>query len=117
KGELQRSIDRAFDAGRGNTWALVGMAFLAVAREGLESLFFLLAAFQQEFSRLPAIGAVAGLAVAIVLGIGLYKGAVRMNLQRFFRVTGVLIIFVAAGLVAAALKSLHEAGLWNHLQA
>lgn len=117
KGELQRSIDRAFDQGGGRTWALVGMAFLAVAREGLESLFFLLAAFQQQFSRLPAVGAVLGLAVAIFFGVGLYRGAVRMNLQRFFRITGVLIIFVAAGLVAAALKSLHEAGLWNQLQA
>lgn len=116
KGDLQRSVDRAF-AGGGRTWALVAMAFLAVAREGLESLFFLLAAFQQEFSRLPAVGAVAGLAVAIALGVGLYRGSVRMDLQRFFRVTGVLIIFVAAGLVAGALKSLHEAGLWNHLQA
>ena len=115
KGQLQASIDRAFAQG-GTPWALVGMAFLAVLREGLESLFFLLAAFQQTFSRLPAIGAVAGLAVAIALGIGLYKGAVRMDLRRFFQITGVLIIFVAAGLVAGALKSLHEAGLWNHLQ-
>ena len=115
KGQLHASIDRAFAQG-GTPWALVGMAFLAVLREGLESLFFLLAAFQQTFSKLPAIGAVTGLAVAIALGIALYKGAVRMDLRRFFQMTGILIIFVAAGLVAGALKSLHEAGLWNHLQ-
>ncbi len=116
KGELQRSIDRAMEKGDRWTWALVGMAFLAVAREGLESLFFLLAIVQQDPTRVALIGAAVGLLLAVALGVGLYYGSVRMNLQRFFRITGVFIIFVAAGLLAGALAKLHEAGVWNHLQ-
>lgn len=117
KAGLQQSIDRAMARGDRWTWALVGMAFLAVAREGLESLFFLLAIVQQDATGHAIAGAALGLAVAVALGVGLYHGSVRMNLQLFFRWTGVLIIFVAAGLAAAALKSLHEAGIWNQLQA
>lgn len=116
KGELQRSIDRAMDKGDGWTWALVGMAFLAVAREGLESLFFLLAIVQQDPTRVALGGAALGLALAVATGFGLYYGSVRLNLQRFFRVTAVFIIFVAAGLLAGALAKLHEAGIWNGLQ-
>ncbi|MFT4196488.1 MAG: FTR1 family protein [Pseudoxanthomonas sp.] len=117
KGELQRSIERALHKGDGWTWALVGMAFLAVAREGLESLFFLLAIVQQDPTRVALAGAALGLALAVALGFGLYYGSIRMNLHRFFRLTGVFIVFVAAGLLAGALAKLHEAGVWNHLQA
>lgn len=117
KGELQRSIDRAMDKGDGWTWALVGMAFLAVAREGLESLFFLLAIVQQDPTRVALAGAALGLLLATGLGAGLYYGSIRMNLQRFFRITGIFIIFVAAGLLAGSLAKFHEAGIWNHLQA
>lgn len=117
KAGLQQSIDRAMARGDRWTWALVGMAFLAVAREGLESLFFLLAIVQQDTTGTAITGAALGLLVAIALGVGLYHGSVRMNLQVFFRWTGVLIILVAAGLAAGALKSLHEAGIWNQLQA
>ncbi|MFT3762655.1 MAG: FTR1 family protein [Pseudoxanthomonas sp.] len=118
KGELQQSIDRALEkGGNGWTWGLVGMAFLAVAREGLESLFFLLAIMQQDPTRVALVGASLGLALAVALGFGMYYGSIRMNLQRFFRITSVFIIFVAAGLLAGALTKLHEAGVWNHLQA
>lgn len=115
KGELQASVARALGhAGQG--WALIGMVFLAVAREGLESVFFLLAVFQQSRGWQAPLGALAGLAVAVVLGVGLYSGGVRLNLRRFFRWTGVFILLVAAGLVAGVLRKFHEAGLWNHLQ-
>jgi high-affinity iron transporter len=116
RAELQRSVDRALARGDGWSWALVSMAFLAVAREGLESLFFLLAIVQQDPTRVALVGAALGLLLAIALGLALYYGAIRMNLQRFFRLTGVFIIFVAAGLLAGALGKLHEAGVWNHLQ-
>ena len=126
KGQLQHSVDAALrprSAGRGNTgrdgagWALVGTVFLAVGREGLESVFFLLATFQQgEGWALPA-GAVLGLLCAVGVGYGLYRGGVRLNLRLFFRWTGVFIIFVAAGLVASGLRAFHEAGVWDGLQA
>jgi high-affinity iron transporter len=101
----------------GSTIALVAMAFLAVLREGFETSVFLLAAFQNSTDSTAAgFGAVLGLAVAIGIGIGLYRGGVRINLTRFFRVTGIVLVFVAAGLLATAAHTAHEAGWINGLQ-
>ncbi|MBB1601187.1 iron uptake transporter permease EfeU [Variovorax sp. UMC13] len=118
KGQLHASIDRALaQENGGQAWALIGMVFLAVAREGLESVFFLLAIFQQSSGWEAPVGALAGIAVSVVLGYGLYAGGVRLDLRRFFRYTGVFILLVAAGLLAGVLRKLHEGGVWNHLQA
>ncbi|CAN5350017.1 FTR1 family protein [soil metagenome] len=116
KSQLQASIDKATVHTDGQGWALIGMVFLAVAREGLESVFFLLAVFQQSSGWEAPAGALAGIAVSAAVGYGLYSGGVRLNLRRFFRLTGLFILLVAAGLVASVLRKLHEAGLWNHLQ-
>lgn len=115
--QVRQSIDAALQGSENQGWTLTGMAFLAVAREGLESVFFLLATFQQDGGWAASVGAAAGLAVAGAAGLGLYTGGIRLNLARFFQVTGGLILFVAAGLLASSLRSLHEAGLWNGLQA
>ncbi len=96
--------------------ALVAMAFFAVAREGLESVFFLLASFQQDVGIEAPIGAVLGLCAAVAVGVLIFRGGSRLNLRRFFRWTGVLILLVAAGLLAGVVRSLHEAGFWNGLQ-
>ena len=119
KAELHAGIDAALDAsrGQGGAWALIGMAFFAVAREGLESVFFLLAIFQQSPGPAAPLGALAGIAVAVALGLGIYWGGVRLNLHKFFRYTGIFILFVAAGLMAGVVRNLHEAGVWNWLQA
>ncbi|MVW71671.1 iron uptake transporter permease EfeU [Bordetella sp. 15P40C-2] len=116
KGELQHSVDHALAGGRGRAWALIGVVFLAVAREGLESVFFLLAIFQQSAGWQAPLGAITGLLCAIAIGYGIYSGGLRLNLRRFFRLTGVFILFVSAGLLAGALRKFHEAGVWNHLQ-
>lgn len=116
KGELQSGIEKALGGGEGQGWALIGMIFLAVAREGLESVFFLLAIFQQSAGWEAPVGALAGIAVSVVIGYGLYSGGVRLDLRRFFRLTGLFILLVAAGLLAGALRKFHEAGLWNHWQ-
>jgi high-affinity iron transporter len=117
KGELQASIDKALTKGAdGQGWALIGMVFLAVAREGLESVFFLLAVFQQSSGWEAPVGALAGIAVSVAIGWGLYSGGVRLDLRRFFRYTGLFILLVAAGLLAGVLRKLHEGGVWNHLQ-
>jgi high-affinity iron transporter len=101
----------------GSTMALVGMAFLAVLREGFETSVFLLAAFQDATDTAAAgAGAVLGLVAAIAIGLGLYRGGVRINLTRFFRVTGLVLVFVAAGLLATAAHTAHEAGWINGLQ-
>ncbi|WP_347267470.1 iron uptake transporter permease EfeU [Paracoccus sp. (in: a-proteobacteria)] len=117
KSELHASIDEALaHKGPAGTWALIGMVFLAVAREGLESVFFLLAIFQQSQGPAAPIGALLGLAVAIAAGWAIYAGALRLDLRRFFRWTGVFILLVAAGLLSTSLRALHEAGLWNGMQ-
>lgn len=102
---------------RGSAMALVAMAFLAVLREGFETSVFMLAAFQDATDTTAAgAGAVIGLVAAIAIGIGLYRGGVRLNLNRFFRFTGLILVFVAAGLLATSLHTAHEAGWFNTLQ-
>lgn len=113
--DLRRTIDTAL-TGSGAAWALVGMAFFAVAREGLESVFFLLAIFQQSTEPTVPLSALAGVIVSVVFGIGIFYGGLRIKLGRFFRWTGAFILVVAAGILAGALRSLHEAGIWNALQ-
>ncbi|MGZ5299853.1 MAG: FTR1 family iron permease, partial [Actinomycetota bacterium] len=116
KGSLERSAESALKLG--STWALVGMAFFAVLREGLETAVFLLAVFGS--SNDPAAtgtGAVLGVAVATGLGFAIYRGGVRINLSRFFRFTGLVLVLVAAGLLASAAHTAHEAGWMNVLQA
>ena len=116
KQQVQQSVQAALNRGNGQGWALVGMAFLAVAREGLESVFFLIAVFEQSPSWRMPVGALLGLAAAAVIGTLIYQGGIRLNLAKFFRYTGVFLIVVAAGLLAGSLRALHEAGVWNHLQ-
>jgi high-affinity iron transporter len=114
KGELQAGVDRALTDG--GMWGLSALAFLAVIREGIETALFLLgqvtAAVEADagaFSTL--LGAVAGLIIAVALGYGFYRGARVINLQTFFRWTGVALIFIAAGLLSNAVHELIEAGL------
>jgi len=114
--ELQGSIDRAFDGHEASSFALIGMIFLAVAREGLESVFFLLAVFQQSSGAEAPLGALLGILAAAVIGYGIYAGGIKLNLRRFFRWTGIFILIVAAGILAGSVKALHEAGVWNGLQ-
>lgn len=116
KAQLEEAVDSALQKGNSSGWALIMMVFLAVAREGLESVFFLLAAFQQDVGYAPPLGAMLGLGTAVVLGMLIYWGGVRLNLASFFKWTSLFIIFVAAGLAAGAIRAFHEAGLWNHFQ-
>ncbi|GAA3342931.1 hypothetical protein GCM10017714_33400 [Curtobacterium pusillum] len=107
--ELEASATEAL--GRGTAWALAGMAFLAVLKEGFETAVFLLATFQASSDTgLAALGAVIGIAGAVVIGYGIYTGGVRLNLSKFFTGTGIFLVFVAGGLVLTVLRRAHEAG-------
>lgn len=98
----------------GSAWALVGMAFFAVLREGLETAVFLLAAFDASGNAAASgVGATLGVVAAVLLGWGIYRGGVRINLNRFFLATGMVLVVVAAGLVMTALHTAHEAGWLN----
>ncbi|MBV8789406.1 MAG: FTR1 family protein [Mycobacterium sp.] len=110
KGELEREARQAIN--RGGALALVGMAFLAVLKEGFETSVFLLAAAETSHGSrwFAALGGAAGIAVSVAPGAGLYFGGLKINLGRFFRVTGVFLVLIAAGLVLGALRTAHEAG-------
>jgi len=109
KGELETAAAGALATG--SSKALVLFAFLAVLREGFETAVFLLAAFQNSISPVQAVGGIAlGIAAAIVLGYLVYRGGTRLNLSRFFRITGVVLVLVAGGLVISALRAAFEAG-------
>jgi high-affinity iron transporter len=110
KGELEREARQALN--RGGALALVAMAFLAVLKEGFETSVFLLAAAQTSHGNrwFAVLGGATGIAVSIALGVGLYFGGLKLNLGRFFRVTGVFLVLIAAGLVMGALRTAHEAG-------
>jgi high-affinity iron transporter len=110
KGELEREARRALN--RGGALALVSMAFLAVLKEGFETSVFLLAAAETSHGNrwFAVFGGAAGIAVSIALGVGLYFGGLKLNLGRFFRVTGVFLVLIAAGLVMGGLRTAHEAG-------
>ncbi len=111
-GQLRESARSALATG--STAALVAMAFFAVIREGLETVVFLLAVFQNADEPLTAgAGALLGIACAIAIGFAIYSGGVRINLARFFRITGFVLVLVAAGLVATTLHTAHEAGWLN----
>jgi high-affinity iron transporter len=109
KRELETSAGAALHDG--GAWALAAMAFLAVLKEGFETSVFLLATFRAAQSAgLAAGGAVLGIAIAVGIGWGVYAGGVRIDLGRFFRITGAFLVLVAAGLVLTAVRTAHEAG-------
>ncbi|MEW2584772.1 iron uptake transporter permease EfeU [Streptomyces virginiae] len=108
KAELHGKLDSALAMGTG---ALVATAFLAVGREGLETALFVWASVRAsgEGSSAPLIGVLLGIATAIVLGYLFYRGAVRINLAKFFRWTGAMLVVVAAGVLAYGVHDLQEA--------
>jgi high-affinity iron transporter len=110
KGELEREAQQALN--RGGALALVAMAFLAVLKEGFETSAFLLAAAETSHGNrwFALVGGALGIAASIALGVGLYFGGLKVNLGRFFRVTGVFLVLIAAGLVLGGLRTAHEAG-------
>ena len=108
KAELQGKLDAALLMG---TLALAVTAFIAVAREGLETSLFLWAAAQSaDNGATPIIGATLGIATAVVLGYLLYRRAVTINLAKFFTWTGAGLIIVAGGVFAYGIHDLQEAG-------
>lgn len=107
--ELEGGLEKAIAMG---SIAVVVMAALAVGREGLETAVFFFAAVQAAGDTTgPLVGFLVGIAIAIVLAYLVYRGAVRLNLGRFFTVTGILLIFVAAGILAYGVHDLQEAGI------
>lgn len=114
KGQLEGMAADAMAGSSRGARAMIAMAFLAVLREGFETVVFLLAAFNESTNgSSAALGASLGIVVAVGLGYGIYRGGVKINLAKFFRATGLVLVLVAAGLVVNALHTAHEAGWLN----
>jgi high-affinity iron transporter len=107
-GHLRSQVSTAIGAGGGT--ALAAVAFVGVAREGLESALFLFASVGDDGVLTTVIGASLGAAAAITLGFLVYKGSIKLDLRRFFMVTGVLVIGFAAYLIIGGLHELGDAG-------
>ncbi|WP_309322650.1 iron uptake transporter permease EfeU [Actinomyces stomatis] len=113
KGELEGSLSKTLAEG-GSGWGVVWIAVVAVGREGVETALFVWATVRSSIETSimqTTAGVVTGLVLAIVLGVLIYQGAVRINLRIFFAVTGYFLIVVAAGIVAYGIGDLQEAGL------
>jgi high-affinity iron transporter len=115
KGELEGRADAAVVAGG---WSLAVVAAFAVGREGLETALFLWTATKAAGSTLePLAGAAFGLTTAVGLALLIHRGAVRIDLRRFFFVTGALLILVAAGVLSYGIHDLQEARILPGLNA
>ncbi|WP_136057209.1 iron uptake transporter permease EfeU [Microbacterium sp. K24] len=109
KATLEGGIDRALTVG--GLWALIAIGFVSVAREGIETTL-LLWSMVQSFGDAPSalLGALLGLIAAVIIGWLISRGAVRLDLRRFFAWTGGFLVIVAAGVLAYSFMDLQEAG-------
>jgi high-affinity iron transporter len=109
EGELAGRLETALGVG---ALAVAGIAFVSVIREGLETALLFYAAAQGATSTATPLVAISlGLATAVLIGAGLYAGAIRVDLSRFFTVSGVLLVLVAAGILKYGVHDFQEAGV------
>ena len=106
---IREGIDSAVE--RGSSLALVSLVFVMALREGIETALFVFGISRTSEPLQVAFGAVLGIAGAVVLGYAVYAGGKRIDLGTFFKVTGVFLILVAAGLLAHGVAEFEEAGL------
>ena len=106
--ELRERMGQALEVG---SRAVVILAFLAVFRESIETAFIVYASAATATTAVPFVGVLLGLATAVLLGVAIYKGAVKINLAVFFKWTGAVLILVAAGIFAYGFHDLQEANI------
>ena len=102
KSEVEGTISQALTVNGGAGKAIFLLIFIAVLREGFETVLFIVAKFQQAWT-LPAVGAVAGLTTAAALGILLFAVGIKINIRLFFQTMGVFLLLIVGGLVLGAL--------------
>ena len=106
--DVELRVERAI--ARGSGIALASLAFVIVVREGLETALFLFSASKTATPTATTIGGLLGLLIALAIGRAVYQGSRGINLKTFFNVTGVLLIFFAAGLLVHGIHEFQEAG-------
>ena len=109
KGEIETKVGSL--AGSGSQWGLFAFIFLMVFREGAETVGILAGVSLNSTELLSFLGTITGVALAVVFGVMFVKGSVRIDLRKFFRVTTVILLFVAAQLVISGFHELSESGV------
>ena len=105
-GELRSDMARALETG---ALAVFALAFLAVGREGVETALFMVG-YAEAQTAWPLIGLVIGVVAAATIAYGMYAGAIRINLAKFFKYTGIFLIVVAAGILSYGVGALQTVG-------
>jgi high-affinity iron transporter len=114
KSSVEGAITSALQQESAAGWGVFGLISIAVLREGFETVVFIAAQFQQGW--IPALGAVAGLLGATLIGFLLFQVGVKINLRQFFQVMGLLLLLIVSGLVVSALRHFDRAArLWAEL--
>lgn len=111
---LSAELKGKLDAVQTSAWAVVLLAALSVGREGLETTLFIWSATRtagQEANATPMLGALVGIAIAVVMAWGMTRGMMRINLSRFFMITGAFLVIVAAGVLSYGIHDLQEAAI------
>src|SRR5215470_5708438 len=109
KGEIESRVGSL--AGAGSQWGLFAFVFLMVFREGIETVAILAGVSLNSTELMSFLGTLLGVALAVVFGVMFVKGSVRIDLRKFFRVTTVILFFVAAQLIISGLHELSESGV------
>src|SRR6266567_2606247 len=109
KGEIESKVSSL--AGGGSRWGLFAFVFLMIFREGVETVVILKGVSLNSTELMSFLGTLTGVALAVVFGVMFVKGSVRIDLRRFFRVTTVILFFVATQLVILGLHELSESGV------
>ncbi|MCV7419422.1 FTR1 family protein [Mycobacterium yunnanensis] len=105
-GQLRGDMSKALEAG---AFAVLSLSFLAVGREGVETALFMVG-FAEAKTLWPLTGLIVGVLVAVVIAFGIYKGALRINLAKFFTYTGAFLVVVAAGILSYGIGALQTVG-------
>ena len=101
KAAVEGAVSAALTQNSHAGWGVFSLVFIAVLREGFETVLFVVAKFQQGI--IPALGALAGILSATGIGVLLFKWGVKINIRLFFKYMGILLLFIVAGLVVSTL--------------
>jgi high-affinity iron transporter len=107
KSQVEGAIGSALD-GRAAGWGIFSLVFFAILREGFETVLFIAGKFEQGLG--PSLGALAGVVVAIFLGVLMFRFGVRLDLKKFFLIMGIFLVMIIAGLAVTALGNF-DAGM------
>lgn len=107
KAQVEGAVTSALKQNGSAGWGVFTLIFIAVLREGFETVLFIVAKFQQGL--IPALGALCGIAVAAGIGVLLFKWGIKIDIRRFFQIMGVLLLLIVAGLVVSAMADFDTA--------